>query len=72
MSGGGTEFVSGIGIAPVRISGWDAWALVDTGPGGRRRPIAFLDQEALTRIHEQAGAALGRPRQERGAQPGHE
>lgn len=63
------EYVWGINIVPVSVAGWQAWALLDTGPHGYQRPIAFLDEDALTRIHDQSGAALKQITEDRGDNP---
>jgi hypothetical protein len=54
----GLAYVQGVNVVPVSVEGWQAWALLDTGPNGRQRLIAFLDHDALIRIHHQSGVAL--------------
>ncbi len=49
------KFAEGIDIRPIRVDGWEAYALTDTAPNGHTRPVAFLDEDALIRI---AGRAL--------------
>jgi hypothetical protein len=53
------QYADGINLEPVKVNGWDAWALCERWPNGAgARAIAFLDEEALRRIHQQATAAL--------------
>jgi hypothetical protein len=56
--GPGFAYAEGIGIGPFTINGWTAWVLYDKAPNGHRRPVAFLDPEALYRIALQSTAAL--------------
>ena len=53
-----TEFARGVQIAGANVKGWQTFVLLDVWPNGQARPIAFLDTEALQRIHEQSGEAL--------------
>ena len=52
------DFAQGVQLGTAEVRGWKAWVLLDVGDNGCQRPIAFLDQAALERIHEQSGEAL--------------
>jgi hypothetical protein len=60
------SFALGVQLGTAEVRGWQTYVLLDVGDNGWQRPIAFLDEDALTRLHEQSGAALAQLHEQRG------